>query len=296
MHLEPEEPSTLRPLFRRACCNPNVRSCGFRLFRFWVQESAFFDRGREDRLGSRSPLPPNRTGGSPASGSPVSGFTSRRIDGPRPGRRQGAFSESAGAKGPDLHRKAINMRHQHCGQSGPSHVGLVQSVVLSRCRHSRYGSDLVACHVTSTFLRSFAQRALPRVFARMNALTPGRPALRVLIRDNEHRPCIRPGLPASRRRTFRPFRLQPPVAAPGVWFGFPPGPTAWSADHIPLGTMASLGLRLFLAGSPRQPAESSSSTYGLVVHLQLLPTPPRGDAVTFGYRVQTQLRRGLPPR
>jgi hypothetical protein len=25
--------------------------------------------------------------------------------------------------------------------------------------------------------------------------------------------------------------------------------------------------------------------YGLVVHLQLLPTPPRGDAVTFGYRV-----------
>ncbi len=181
------------------------------------------DRGREDRLGSRSPLPPNRTGGSPASGSPVSGFTSRRIDEPRPGRRQGSFSETAGAKGPDLHRKAINMRHQHCGQSGPSHMCLVQSVVLSRCRHSRYGSDLVACHVTSTFLRSFAQRTLPRVFARMNALTPGRPALRILIRDNEHRPCIRPGLPASRRRTFRPFRLQPPVAAPGSGLVFPQG-------------------------------------------------------------------------
>ena len=25
--------------------------------------------------------------------------------------------------------------------------------------------------------------------------------------------------------------------------------------------------------------------YGLIVHLQLLPTPPCGDAVTFGYRV-----------
>jgi hypothetical protein len=31
-------------------------------------------------------------------------------------------------------------------------------------------------------------------------------------------------------------------------------------------------------------AESSSSSYGLVSHLQLLPTPPHGDAVTFGYR------------
>ena len=31
------------------------------------------------------------------------------------------------------------------------------------------------------------------------------------------------------------------------------------------------------------PAESSSSSYGLVVLLLLLPTPPRGDAVTVGY-------------
>src|ERR1700712_3257701 len=38
-------------------------------------------RGREDRLSSRPPLPPNRTCGSPASGSPVGGFTSERIDG-----------------------------------------------------------------------------------------------------------------------------------------------------------------------------------------------------------------------
>ncbi len=34
------------------------------------------DRGREGRLSSRPPLPPNRTGGFPASGSPVSGVTS----------------------------------------------------------------------------------------------------------------------------------------------------------------------------------------------------------------------------
>jgi hypothetical protein len=36
------------------------------------------DRGRETVM--TVPLPPNRTGGSPASGSPVGGFTSERTD------------------------------------------------------------------------------------------------------------------------------------------------------------------------------------------------------------------------
>src|SRR3954468_3732440 len=49
-----------------------------------------------------------------------------------------------------------------------------------------------------------------------------------------------------------------------------------------------LGLRLSLAGSPQRPAESSLPYgYGLAVFLPLLSTPPRGDAVTFGYEVQT---------
>ena len=34
-------------------------------------------------------------------------------------------------------------------------------------------------------------------------------------------------------------------------------------------------------------AESSSSSCGLVSHLRLLPTPPLGDAVTFGYRPES---------
>ncbi|MCK6495718.1 hypothetical protein L6Q85_05585 [bacterium] len=34
-------------------------------------------------------------------------------------------------------------------------------------------------------------------------------------------------------------------------------------------------------------AESSSSSYGLVVHLLLLPTPPCSDAVAFGYRPES---------
>ena len=62
-------------------------------------------------------------------------------------------------------------------------------------------------------------------------------------------------------------------------------------------TIASIGLRHYLAGSPRQQAESSSSSYGLVVHLQLLPTSSHKNAVTIGYRVQnSKLWRGLPPR
>ena len=40
--------------------------------------------GRPDWV--RAPLPPNRAGGSPAHGSPVDGFTSRRIERPRHGR------------------------------------------------------------------------------------------------------------------------------------------------------------------------------------------------------------------
>jgi hypothetical protein len=52
-----------------------------------------------------------------------------------------------------------------------------------------------------------------------------------------------------------------------------------------------LGLRHFLAGSPRQQAESSlrwlthvNLYYGLDVRLRLLSTPPHGDAVTFSYK------------
>jgi len=58
----------------------------------------------------------------------------------------------------------------------------------------------------------------------------------------------------------------------------------------------SLGLHLSLAGSPRRPAESSSSSYGLAVHLRLLSTSSHENAVTFSYRVQVKPRQGLPPR
>ena len=61
------------------------------------------------------------------------------------------------------------------------------------------------------------------------------------------------------------------------------------------GINASFGFRLYGAGSPRRQAESRSLSYGRVVHLPLLSTLPRGNAVTFGYEVQTEPRRGLTP-
>ncbi|SIO15493.1 hypothetical protein SAMN05444166_2735 [Singulisphaera sp. GP187] len=35
--------------------------------------------------------------------------------------------------------------------------------------------------------------------------------------------------------------------------------------------------------------------YGLIVHLRLLPTPPRGDAVTLGYEVPEHFGRNSHP-
>src|SRR6516162_4623491 len=58
---------------------------------------------------------------------------------------------------------------------------------------------------------------------------------------------------------------------------------------------AASGLRHERAGSPPLHAESGSSSYGLPVHLRLLPTPPHGDAVTFNYGAHDWLRHGLPP-
>lgn len=65
-------------------------------------------------------------------------------------------------------------------------------------------------HHISTFLRPFAPRALPRLDATMNALTPARPDLRFQTSEHEHRPFHLTGLPASRNWPLQPFRPQPP--------------------------------------------------------------------------------------
>jgi hypothetical protein len=77
----------------------------------------------------------------------------------------------------------------------------------------------------------------------------------------------------------------------------PSPPTQWTpstpltrflrSGHWVFRLSCRLRLRPTLAGSPLHMAVSSSSSYGLVVHLRLLSTPPRGDAGTFDCRQES---------
>src|SRR5882724_7002109 len=60
------------------------------------------------------------------------------------------------------------------------------------------------------------------------------------------------------------------------------------AFHSRLSASGCSRLRHHPAGSPRVCAESGSCSYGPTVRLRLLPTPPRGDAVAFSYKVTTR--------
>jgi len=65
-------------------------------------------------------------------------------------------------------------------------------------------------------------------------------------------------------------------------------------DRFP-GLLSGSGLHPESAGSSIRTAESRSSSYGLHVRRRLLPTPPHGDAVTFGYQERASPERGLSP-
>src|SRR5262249_9127453 len=77
-----------------------------------------------------------------------------------------------------------------------------------------------------------------------------------------------------------------PLCLPGI-----PSPTTSSrpkvAFTVATAPMALPGFTMHTNGSPRLPAETGSSSYGLPLHLRLLSTPPRSGAVTFDYMVAT---------
>ena len=150
-------------------------------------------------------------------------------------------------------------------------------------------------HRESISLHPFAPPALPGFNATTGALTPERPALR--LREHEHRLCYRSGLPVSWNQPSH-HSVSNHLSLPrGFRSGFSPRLTARGVCLAPVSTGSwRLGLRLELAGSPQRPAESSlPNGYGLAVLLLLLSTSPRGDAVTIGYKVQTEPWRGLTP-
>jgi hypothetical protein len=157
----------------------------------------------------------------------------------------------------------------------------------------------------------WSRRALPRFTATMEALTAARPVLRLAL-QNERRPLngqlslvhmaqssthsvtkhltppiiprIKSGVPDQRDGHPRPFRFR-------VTFGRSRG---FNQPGVSLRSRS--GLRLESAGSSQRAAEScSQNCYGLCVRLGLLSTPPRGDAVTFGYRERASPGGGLSP-
>ena len=84
------------------------------------------------------------------------------------------------------------------------------------------------------------------------------------------------------RLAFPPFRSQPRDPSGGRFVSR-------------LSAFGYSRLRHRLAGSPRVHAESDSFSYGLTFRLQLLPNPPHGDAVAFGYTVTTNHGGDLHP-
>jgi len=162
------------------------------------------------------------------------------------------------------------------------------SCLLSLLQHFRRSLFITAGLHPSTFLHPFAPRALPRFPATMGVLTPARRVLRAVPSDNELPPfsgqvsllhASRPSMHSVTKHLTHPVIASPLPA---------------QRDRLP-GLFSRSGLHPESAGSSLRTAESCSSSYGLHVRLQLLPTPPHGDAVTFGYQERASPERGLSP-
>ncbi len=95
--------------------------------------------------------------------------------------------------------------------------------------------------------------------------------------------CRRTDLPASRAWPSNHSVSKHPMLSHSRFITLP-----ISAAGLPYGSR----LRQWLAGSPEHQAETSSSTYGLAVHLRLLPTPPHDDAVTLDYGPENAYPKG----
>jgi hypothetical protein len=131
-------------------------------------------RGRESRW--RLPLPPNRTGGFPASGSPVGGFTSKRSD-ERPRGSQEIPSPDRPKNGTLVERVVI-MRNPTSRAVRPRRRRAESPSRRARRHWFRVCSP--GCGFASTSLRPFAPGPLRPFIAPMGALTPARSVAPVL--------------------------------------------------------------------------------------------------------------------
>jgi hypothetical protein len=246
------------------------------------------------------PLPPNRAGGSPAHGSPVGGLTSKRID--RPVRRLfSSCTTHALQRISSFDPLFEGCQHPHCPNRrfDPAPTEQDLSGTFSPSGHClrlffhRFG------HCVSTFLHPLARPELPGFLATMGAVTPERPALRfpcgrmnsgfgvvqgsllIFIGSSDH--SVPNHLPSPRRISGVFVRRAYRTTLP--WLPRFRGPCVNWASPFPSGLATTVGRIEFIV----------VTCYGLIVHLRLLSTPPRGDAVTFSYRVPEHPGRDFHP-
>jgi hypothetical protein len=185
----------------------------------------------------------------------------------------------------------------HCG-FGPQPTLQDLSALLSRCRHCRRSCFPWCGLHASIFLRPFAPPALPGFVATMDALTPAgaglggfwpigpschrQVSLRHVVEPSDRSVSNHPWPPSE-------FGLLALRGLPRVTDRFQPG------TPTPVGSERQLGFAFSQQARRGHRPNRVWLPYGPVVRLRLLPTPSRDDAVTFGYKVQTEPWQGLPP-
>ena len=117
----------------------------------------------------------------------------------------------------------------------------------------------------------------------MDALTPVDPASRPSQADTPV--LVSNRSPCFTHLNFRSLRLQPPASlSPSLSHATP--------QLVELPDVSGLGFTIIQQVLQLWQAESSSLSYGWNVRLLLLPTPPLGDAVAFGYRPESVYLKG----
>ena len=159
-------------------------------------------------------------------------------------------------------------------------------------RHSVEGIDAAVRPGPSTFLRSLRSRpitALPRYFGRCDSCPPRG----VQCSGSSQRPL--PPLLGEQVSLIHALRL-PTIPSPNTAVrsaSSSQGRITPSTGRTERTSLRELGASPFLRrlATPHRPNRVQSSpmgepSYGLVVHLLLLPTPSRDDAVAVGYKLR----------
>ena len=254
------------------------------------------------RRGYPSPLPPNRTGGSPASGSPVGGLTHKGTDNPRTWASRklvhpclaelSPWPQDQPVPAPSLSPRVGGRQQPLCPEqrfdTGP--LGLPRSLrrVDSPFEHCRRADSVRSKHRVSTFLHPLAPPALPGFIATMSALTPARGRACGLL-NLAPVPCSLPR--RSLRFTclaFQALRLQPPVRSPDRFNTYVSA--SWASR-------CEAGLGFAIPSQARQTARPNRVCHPTDCSFASGCSPPRlaANAVTSGFRLGRFTWVGLSP-